>query len=59
MEKTRQEMVLALTRYEIEWVFENLEHLDEVAEFFANSGFHKYTNESLQKLYELKLAEVE
>jgi hypothetical protein len=56
---TRKDMIFALTRYEIEWVFDNSEYFDEVVDFFASGGFNKYNNEILQKLYELKCVEVE
>ena len=54
---TRNELINALTHYEIEWVIDNPEYLNDVAEFFANGGFHKSSDESLQKKYQLNFGQ--
>jgi hypothetical protein len=51
---TRQEMINALIHYEIEWVIDNPEYSKQVAEFFANRGFDKSTDEQLEAQYQFK-----
>jgi hypothetical protein len=46
---TREQIILALTRYELEWVIDNPEYKNEVAEFFAQGGFTNLTDEGLKK----------
>jgi hypothetical protein len=54
---TREEKILALTRHELMFVIEMSEELDDTAEFFARGGFNAFTDEQLNRKYELFLAE--
>jgi len=49
---TRQEMINALTHYELQWLIDNPEFLAEVTEFFSNGGFDKSSDESLNTQYQ-------
>jgi hypothetical protein len=44
---TRQEMVYALTKFEMEYLQEYPECLEHNAKFFADGGFANYTDEQL------------
>ena len=49
---TREEMVIALTRYELDWYLDNHKGCeDDTAKFFATGGFNKLTDEELKKQY--------
>ena len=50
--KTRKSMVDALTKFELQYLLDNPEWLDDNAEFFAGGGFANYTDEQLMKKYE-------
>ncbi len=54
---TRQEMVNALTAYELKFLIDNPECLPDVAEFFANGGFDNVTEADLQEVYQMKIVE--
>ena len=43
----REQMIEALTKYELEWLMENQDHLKEVAKFLAQGGFNACTDEEL------------
>jgi hypothetical protein len=45
--KTRKEMIYALTKYELEYLQEYPECLEDNAKFFAGGGFAAYTDEQL------------
>jgi hypothetical protein len=55
----RQELIYELTKYELEWFSQNDDdqHLRELADFFAKGGFFGWDDKSLQKKYELFIAE--
>jgi hypothetical protein len=54
----RQELIYALTKYELEWFIHNGHpYIKDVTEFFANGGFNIYSDEELQKKYDLDIAE--
>lgn len=44
---TRQEMIHALTKFELQYLLDNPEWLDDNAKFFADGGFANYTDERL------------
>jgi len=46
---TRKEMILALTKFELQYFLDNPEWLEDNAIFFANGGFNNHTNEQLIK----------
>ena len=48
----REEMILALTRYELQYLLDNPDLLPSNAEFFARGGFSTYTDEQLQTSYD-------
>ena len=43
----RDQILLALTKYEFQWLLDNPEHIGSVCEFFANGGFAKLTDDQL------------
>ena len=45
----RKNLIKALTKYELEWLCDNPEHLDGCVDFFANGGFANMTDEQLTK----------
>jgi hypothetical protein len=49
--KTRQEMIQALTRFELQYLMDNPHLLDDVAKFFANGGYVNQTDEKLWEHY--------
>jgi len=55
----RKELIYELTKYEIECFSKNDDdqHLWELSDFFAKGGFISWNDESLQKKYELFIAE--
>lgn len=55
--KTRQEKIVELTRYELGFLLESPEWIDEAAKFFADGGFNSYTNQKLDKQYQDLLEE--
>jgi hypothetical protein len=54
---TRQEMINALTHYELQWLIDNPEFLPEVTEFFSNGGFDNVNIDDLKAVYSLKIME--
>ena len=55
----REELIDELTKYELEWFSQNDDdqHLWELSDFFAKGGFITWSDESLQKKYELFILE--
>ena len=55
----RENLIFELTEYELNYLIENHDKhaIVEVAEFFANGGFNSYTNEQLEKKYNLFISE--
>jgi hypothetical protein len=53
----RQELIYALTRYEIEWLIQNTEqkYIEDVTDFFSTGGFTTSEDKELQRLYDLKI----
>lgn len=55
---TRQDLIKALTRYELNWYVHNSEGYEEdTAEFFAKGGFNTYTDEQLADEYSKNIAQ--
>jgi hypothetical protein len=50
--KTRQEKIVELTRYELVFVSEYPEWLDDASKFFADGGFNSYTDKNLNEQYQ-------
>ena len=50
---TREEKILALTRYELQYLIDNPEWLDDNAKFFVGGGFTKWTDDELNTKYRL------
>jgi hypothetical protein len=44
---TREEKILALTKYELEFIVEHTQWVNDTAEFFAKGGFNADTDEEL------------
>jgi hypothetical protein len=53
----RQFLIEELTKYELECFLDNPEYLEENVYFFARGGFNAWTDEALQKKYDLFIAE--
>lgn len=45
---SREQMVQALTKYEIEWLMENQEHLDGVSKFLSSGGYNSLSDDELK-----------
>ena len=48
----KEQMVLSLVKYELQYLLDNPEGLHDVAIFFANGGFNNLTLEQLKEEYE-------
>lgn len=59
MKPTYQDMVNALTAYELQYLIDNPEMLSEVAEFFANGGFCNVNIDDLEEVYFKKIGGAE
>lgn len=47
---TRQEKIFALTKHELEWFLSNGDNwVKDTADFFAEGGFNKFTDEELDQ----------
>lgn len=56
----REQMIEALTKYELEWLIDNPEHLQDVAKFLSGGGFHACTDQDLiERCRDNKWLEVE
>lgn len=53
----RQFLIKELTRYELTCFLDNPEYLEENVEFFLKGGFNAWTDEALQKKYNLFIVE--
>jgi hypothetical protein len=49
MNADRKKMIVALTKYELQYLLDNPDQLDGNTEFFALGGFTAYSNAELQK----------
>jgi hypothetical protein len=49
--KTRQEMIAALTQFELQYLMDNPGLLNDVAEFFSTGGYNNVTDEQLRDRY--------
>jgi len=51
---TRQQLIKALTKYELEWFSQNTEkiHIEGVSDFFTTGGFYIWSDEKLQEMYD-------
>ena len=47
----KEQMVLSLVQYELKYLLDNPDNLDDVAIFFANGGFINLTLEQLKEEY--------
>jgi hypothetical protein len=55
---TREEKILALTTYELEWFLSNGDALvKDTADFFAEGGFGAYTDKQLDEAMSNKFGE--
>lgn len=56
----REKLIYLLTKYELKWFLENgndSQQLWGLSDFFAKGGFAEWSDENLQKKYDLFLAE--
>ena len=55
----RQQLIYALTRYELEWFSQNTEpnHIEDVSDFFSLGGFTTFEDKELHRSYDLKIGE--
>lgn len=51
---TRQEMIGALTLYELRYMMDYPESVEDVAHFFAEGGFFNKTDQELHEHYEFQ-----
>jgi len=57
---TRQEKILALTTYELEWFLSNGDNwVKDTADFFAKGGFNKRTDKELDEAMLLRFGSEE
>jgi hypothetical protein len=47
----KEQMILSLVQYELKYLLDNPDNLDDVAIFFANGGFNNLTLEQLKEEY--------
>lgn len=59
MKPTREQMIVELTRYELDWFRCNPqdENLESLTEFFSNGGFDNVGSADLEEAYNLKITE--
>ena len=48
---TRTQMIQALTKYELQYLIDNPELLNDMADFFANGGFDNVNIDDLEDAY--------
>ena len=54
---TIEEMLIALTKKELEFLQDHPEWIDDSAKFFVEGGWTKYSNEEIEFLYNRDIAE--
>jgi hypothetical protein len=55
--KTRKEKIDAMTRYELQYLLDNPEWLEDNVLFFAKGGFTTYTDENINQHYQEQIDE--
>lgn len=55
---TRAEKILALTKYELEFLIGSPHYLDDVTKFFADGVYHAMTDQELDKCYQSRFENV-
>lgn len=55
---TREEKLFALTKYELAFLIESPDWLEDASKFFSEGGFSIYTDEQLNQQYKNLLEEV-
>ena len=55
--KTRAEMILDLTKYELECIAETSVDVEDAVQFFADGGFQKYTDEKLSRAWQFQFTD--
>ena len=53
----REQVVKQLTEFELCFLLNNPDQLDEVARFFVGGGFNNYSDEQLQKIWDAQIKE--
>jgi hypothetical protein len=56
---TRKELIYELTKYELDYLIQNVDFNDMIDfyEFFAGGGFYNWSNEALQEKYNESIKE--
>ena len=55
--KTRAEMILDLTKYELECIAETSVEVEDAVQFFADGGFHKKTDKELLQAWQFRFTD--
>jgi hypothetical protein len=57
----RKNMIESLIEYELQWLVDNYDKhsLEEVTDFFANGGFHNWTDKQLEIKFNMLFSEEE
>jgi len=55
--KTRAEMILELTKYELECIAETSVDVEDAVQFFADGGFHKKTDKELLQAWQFRFTD--
>jgi TusA-related sulfurtransferase len=53
--KTREEMILDLIKYELEFLISNPEHMEDIAEWIVSNALSKLDVDELQELWNIKI----
>ena len=56
---TRNEMIRAMTKHELEFVMSDPDYLEIVTDFFAGGGYTVYSDDNLTAIWKLKYKETE
>jgi hypothetical protein len=59
MSMSRKELIYELTKYEMDWLIQNVEFNDmlDFYEFFASGGFYNWSDKALQQKYDDSIKE--
>jgi hypothetical protein len=55
---TREEMIKALIKNELDWLIQNPKFINDLSEFFTRGGFNHLSDEHLKKHYDSLYLEV-
>jgi hypothetical protein len=49
---TRKELLYELTKYELDYLIQNVDYMLDFYEFFAKGGFYNWSDKELQRKYD-------